>query len=253
MDTDNNPFIFETPLIEGVISRRRNRFIMEVEVDGVVIDCHCPTTGRIGDIVFRDIPCLLSKSNNLSRKTLYTVEAISVDLPSDANKSWIGINQNAANRYVEHFIKSGQLSNMVRNGGAIQREQKIGNSTLDFLVGNTYIEVKTPLTRLQIEVKEHIETKKGSSFTSFERFVKHVGELAHSLNANDKAILLVCFIYDSPKYIGSTQGKHSSYIRNSVQLSINQGVEVWQVNFEITPTGVNLVRYFETTQDMLGG
>jgi|GEM_PF-3522916 len=62
---------------------------MEVEVDGTVLDCHCPTTGRIGDIVFRDIPCLLSRSKDTTRKTLYTVEAISLDLPSENHKSWI--------------------------------------------------------------------------------------------------------------------------------------------------------------------
>lgn len=38
METNNNSFIFETPLIEGVICRRRKRFIMEVEVDGDVYD-----------------------------------------------------------------------------------------------------------------------------------------------------------------------------------------------------------------------
>lgn len=133
MQTNNNPFIFETPLIEGVICRRRNRFIMEVEVDGVIYDCHCPTTGRIGDIILRDVPCLLSLSNNLSRKTLYTVEAISVDLPSNATKSWIGINQNAANRYVEHFIKNGQLSGMVNNGEAIKENKKSATPNLIFL------------------------------------------------------------------------------------------------------------------------
>lgn len=55
----NNDFVFEEPLLEGVILKRRNRFIMEVEYDGTVYDCHCPTTGRIGNIVFEDIPCLL--------------------------------------------------------------------------------------------------------------------------------------------------------------------------------------------------
>lgn len=151
---------FETALIEGLIRRRRNRFIMEVEVDGIMCDCHCPTTGRIGNIVFRNIPCLLSKSNDITRKTLYTVEAISLDLPSENNKSWIGINQNAANRYVEHFLKTGQLSAMVKNGDIVKREQKLGNSKLDFLVGNTYIEVKTPLTKLQVEIKDHLPQRK---------------------------------------------------------------------------------------------
>ncbi|AIQ48586.1 sugar fermentation stimulation protein [Paenibacillus sp. FSL R7-0273] len=251
LENKNFPFKFEPPLVEGLIRRRRNRFIMEVDVNGVIYDCHCPTTGRIGNISFRDIPCLLSKSKDSTRKTLYTVEAISLEKPSDVNKSWIGINQNAANRYVEHFLKSGQLSDMVSGGELVKREQKLGNSKLDFLVGNTYIEVKTPLVQLQIELKEHIDTAEGSDFTSFERFIKHIGELAGSLNENDQAILLVCFIYDSPRFIGSSDGKHSSYIRENVQSSIQQGVEVWQINFKITPTEVNLIRYFETTRDIM--
>ncbi|MGG4392174.1 sugar fermentation stimulation protein [Priestia megaterium] len=246
----NNPFIFETPLIEGVIQKRRNRFIMEVEVEGGVYDCHCPTTGRIGNIMLHNIPCLLSKSNDTKRKTLYTVEAISLDLPSENNKSWIGINQNAANRYVEHFIKTGQLSDIVKNGHTIKREQKLGNSKLDFLVDNTYIEVKTPLTQLQVEIKDHIDTRKVTEFNSFERFIKHIGELTESLKENERAILVTCFIYNNPGYMGSKKGKHRNDIKESVQSSIKQGVEIWQVNFNISPTEVNLIRYFETTDDV---
>ncbi|MFE4426261.1 hypothetical protein ACFY5J_06395 [Peribacillus butanolivorans] len=55
--------------MEGVILKRRNRFIMEVEVEGGVNDCHCPTKGRIGNIVFRNISCLLSKSNDTNRES----------------------------------------------------------------------------------------------------------------------------------------------------------------------------------------
>lgn len=247
---ENNPFVFETPLVEGVILKRRNRFIMEVEVEGEVYDCHCPTTGRIGNIVFQDIPCLLSKSNDKKRKTLYTVEAISLDSPSKKNKSWIGINQNAANRYVEHFIQTGQLSAMVENGHTIKREQKVGNSKIDFLVNQTYIEVKTPLLQLQVEVKDHINTKKVSEFNSFDRFIRHIGELTESLKENERAILLSCFIYDNSGYTGSKKGKYRNYIKESIQTSIREGIETWQVNFKITPTEVSLIRYFETTTDM---
>lgn len=45
------------------------RFIMEVEVEGGVYDCHCPTKGRIGNIVFRNISYLLSKSNDTNRES----------------------------------------------------------------------------------------------------------------------------------------------------------------------------------------
>jgi sugar fermentation stimulation protein A len=248
-----NAYVFETPLIEGLIRRRRNRFIMEVEVNGIMLDCHCPTTERIGNIVFHDIPCLLSKSKDTTRRTPYTVEAISLDLLSDNNKSWIGIDQNAANRYVEHFLRTGQLSAMVKNGGTVKREQKLGNSKLDFLVGNTYIEVKTPLTKLQVEIKDHITTKKAIEFNSYERFTKHISELAGSLKQNERAILLNCFIYNNPGYKVPNKNKNSNYIKGVVQSCIRQGIEIWQINFKITPEEVNLIRYFETTNDFMNG
>jgi sugar fermentation stimulation protein A len=251
MEIENSTFVFETCLIEGMILRRKNRFIMEVEVDGIVCDCHCPTTGRIGNIVFHDVPCLLSKSKDTTRKTQYTVEAISLDLHSENNKSWIGINQNAANRYVEHFLKTGQLSAMVDNGITVKREKKLGDSKLDFLVGNTYIEVKTPLMSLQVEMKDHIDTKKVSEFNSFERFIKHINELSGSLQQNERAILLTCFIYDNPGYKVTNRGKYSDYIENEVQACISRGIEIWQINLEISPTEVQLINYFETTNTFM--
>ena len=253
MKIDSPPFVFETPLIEAMICRRRNRFIMEVAVDGEVHDCHCPTTGSIGTIVLRDIPCLLSKSKDPARKTLYTVEAISVDLPSKKSKAWIGINQNAANRYVEHFLKTGQLSALVGRGDTVLREQKLGDSKLDFLVGSTYIEVKTPLTHLQVEMKDHIALKKAVEFNSFERFVKHISELAGSLEKNERAILLNCFMYANPGYKVPAKNKHSDYIKNVVQSSIKRGLAIWQINFKISPTAVSLERCFETTRDFMDG
>ena len=246
MGLNKHSYIFETTLCEGLILRRKNRFIMEVEIGGKMYDCHCPVTGSIGNIVFKDISCLLSKSKDPARKTPYTVEAIWLDFPSAKNKSWIGINQNAANRYIEHFLKTGQLSNILR-GTEVKREQKLGNLKLDFLVGNTYIEVKTPLTTLQVEMKDHIITKKACEFNSFERFVRHIGELADSLGGDNKAILLNCFIYDNPGYEVPAKHKRSDYVRNAVQSSIKRGIEIWQINLKIASRGVALLCCFETT------
>jgi len=249
----NNALIFETPLVEGLIHKRRNRFIMEVEVDRMMYDCHCPTTGRIGNIVLSNIPCLLSKSKDNTRKTAYTVEAISLDPPSNKNKSWVGINQNAANRYVEYFLKNGQLSKMVMNGDTVKREQKLGDSRLDFLVGNTYIEVKTPLTKLQVENKNHVPTKEVSEFDSSDRFIKHIEELAQSLKQNERAVLVTCFIYNNPGFNVATKNKHSDYIKGKVQSCIARGIEVWQINLKISPLKVNLLNYSETTNDFIEG
>ncbi len=244
---NDGDFIFETPLVEGTIIKRNSQFIMEVNLDGEVINCHCPTTGRIGDIELAGIPCLLSKSKDTTRKTPYTVEAISVDLPSTKNKKWIGINQNAANRYVEHFLKNGSFSGMVGEPAEVLREQKLGISKMDFLVGNIYLEVKTPLVSLQVELGDHLKKKKVGKFNSTDRFVKHLNELANSLAEHQRAILLVCFIYDNPGFKVIVKSTNSEYVREQVESCTTKGVESWQVNFEITPERVRLSKYFKIT------
>jgi sugar fermentation stimulation protein A len=252
--TDNKGmFIFTEPLTEGSILRRRNRFIMDVEIGGSQYGCHCPVTGRIGNIAFKDIPCLLSKSTDPARKTPYTIEAISVDPPSQKEKSWIGINQNAVNRYVEHFLGSGRFSDMVGDVCTVKREQTLGISKLDFLVGDTYIEVKTPLTTLQVEIKDHITTKPTTEFNSFERFVKHINELAGSLQQHQRAILMSCFVYNNPGYKIYDRSSNSDYIKGQVQSCIERGLEIWQANFKITPEGVDLICYFKSTDDFVYG
>lgn len=240
-------FLFEPPLIEAVIRKRPNRFIMQVEVDGAIVDCHCPTTGRIGNIVLEDIPCLLSRSENTARKTPYTVEAVSIDPIEKEIKSWIGINQNAANRYVEHYLRNGGFSAIVGDEPQeVLREQKIGISKLDFCIGNTYLEVKTPLQQLQVDVPAYIKTKKVAPFSSTDRMVKHVRELAGSLQEHQRAIFLTCFIYDNPGFRVVERSTNYEQVSATMNASKAAGVEMWQVNFKISPVGVQLDRYFKT-------
>ncbi len=52
---------------------------------------------------------------------------------------------NASNRYIENSLKKGLLTEMVNGYSSVLREQVLGVSKLDFLVENTYIELKTPL------------------------------------------------------------------------------------------------------------
>ena len=112
----------------------------------------------------------------------------------------IGINQNAANRYVEHYLRNGGFSDMVGTNQDVQREKFLGASKLDFLVGNTYLEVKTPLQHLQLDIPDYVKTKKQTPFSSTDRMVKHFQELAGSLAEHQRAILLTCFIYDNPGF-----------------------------------------------------
>ena len=75
-------------------------------------------------------------------------------------------------------------------------KQNWGVSKLDFLVGNTYIEVKTVLTTLVVKFGSHIRTHPVTPFSFTERFVKHINELAGSLENHERAILLTVQQYE---------------------------------------------------------
>lgn len=244
-------YIFEKPLIEGVVLKRKSQYTMDVLLGNEVVNCHCPTTTRIGDIEVSNIPCLLSESPIATRKTKYTVEAISLDPLAKKQKYWIGINQNAANRYVEYFLSTGQLPLLVNDNKTVKREVKLGISKLDFLVDNTYIEVKTPLLNLEVEIQNHIKTKSVSEFNSHDRFLKHINELAQSLENNQRAILLSCFMYDNPGFKPKGTTKRSPEIRNQVIKCVEKGVELWQINLSFTPMGVSLNKYFSITNNFI--
>lgn len=242
---DISDFKFNEPLIEGIIVQRKSQFTMLCNINGEIISCHCPTTGRIGNLDVNGLPCLLSKSHDSKRKTPYTVEAVSLNKIEHSNKSWIGINQNAANRYVEHYLLNGGFNDMLKSNNSVLREQFLGISKLDFLVDDTYIEVKTPLQHLQIDYPDYIKTKKVSAFNSTDRFVKHITELGKSLKTHEKAILLLCFIYDNPGFKVIERSTHYSEVAAAIDKSIDLGLEIWQANFQISKEGVKLNRYFK--------
>ena len=241
-------YFFKEPLREGLILKRTNRFLFEVLLSNNKIEiCHCPATGRIGNIVFNNIPCLLSINlENKNRKTKYTVEAISLNNIDEKNKKWIGINQNMANRFIEFFIKNNQLSNIVNYKNNLLREQIIGNSKLDFLVDNKYIEVKTPLVIMPLKenykTNKNIEIKEKTKFNSFDRFIKHINELANSLNTHEKAILIDFYMFEANKFIPPKIKDHP--IMKAVDMALKKGVEFWQVNAFFDKYGIEITDYY---------
>ncbi len=238
-------FGFAEPLREGVVVRRRSQFTMAVDLGGGELAFHCPTTGRIGNIDVAGRPCLVSLARGAGRKTAGTVEAVSLAKPEDALKDWIGINQNAANRYVEHYLRRGGLAQAV--GGIfgepredVRREVFLGESKLDFLVGDTFLEVKTPLQHLQLDIPEWVKTKKATPFSFTGRMQRHVGELAKSLADHQRAVLLICCIYDNPGFEVVERSTNYDEVKATMDESVARGVTVWQANFRIAPDGVTL-------------
>lgn len=229
---------FPKPLLRGTVLSRPNRFLMLVKVGEGVIRCHCPTTGRLGDLAPEGLPCLYSVASNKKRKTAYTVEAIS----ASGGRSWIGINQTAANRYFEFFLESGSLARLA--AGEVRREVKLGNSRIDFLVGDTYVEVKTPLIMLPAGGK--VARARGRRFDSFERLIRHMGELRASLASGRRAKIVLCYLYDAKPFRPPPPDDSNRKILAAAKSAEDAGVERWQVNLRVTKEGVSLICYFRS-------
>ena len=234
---EGTTFRFPKPLERGTIISRPNRFIMMVKARGKTLRCHCPTTGRLGDAKISSLPCLFSRSSGAG-KTEGTVQAISFDRAATKPKSWIGINQSAANRYVEFFLKKGLLSRMA--SGEVRREVKLGNSRIDFLVGDTYVEVKTPLIILPTR---SVEKATHSRFNSFDRLIRHMEELSAALKDGKKAVIAMCYLYDAAPFKPPSRDRYNARILDAARRAAESGVRRWQVNLALDEEGVRLISY----------
>lgn len=234
---------FNEKLKKGLIKSRPNRFIMMVKIGNKTIKCHCPSTGRIGDLVFKDIPCPLSRSNNDKRKTNYTVEAISLDKESKQNKAWIGINQVKINKYIEFFLKNNLFPEMINVPNGVQREKNLGKSRIDFLIDTTYLEIKMPL--IALPVKKELTYKKTTKFDSFDRLIKHFNDLSKNLRNKTRAIIALCYMYDAKSFEAPPTDKSNIRIKKAAESASKKGVENWQINLKIDREGVSLIRYFK--------
>lgn len=230
-----NYYKFKQPLIRGTLLKRNSQFTATVDINGEQLIAHIPTTKRIGDVETKDLPCLLLYHSYSTRKLKYSVETV---LLTDDN--WIGINQILSNRLAEFFIKKHALDEIVPFDGNIQREVTLGTSKLDFKVGDTYLEVKTSLTTLNAQYDANVKTIPQKPFSSTDRLVKHVNQLAESLETQEKAVFIQVFQYVVTQHkerLCSTNYKEVlEYIKSAVQ----KGVDFWELQMKFSESGVAL-------------
>ena len=236
-------YYFDQPLMRGIMLKRKSQFTAVVKLDGEELIAHIPMTNRIGDVENKDLPCLLSYHDDPKRKLKYDIEAV---LLSD-DDNWVGINQILSNRLVEHFFREHELDEIAANYDAIQREVKLGDSKLDFKVGDTFLEVKTPLTTINVKYGAAIKTLPPKPFSSTDRMVKHVNELAGSLQEHERAIFLQVYQYRITERKARLRSTHYEEVSRTIREAAEKGVEFWEVQMDFRPEGVRLYSVEKST------
>lgn len=237
---------FDKPLLHATIKSRINRFIFIVDYNGLEVEAHCPSGGTIAGIprkLMTQLPCLLSDhGDNATRRTRYTVEAISLD----DGHTYMGINQTASNHYVHQFLQNEDVQSVLNINGLVVREKKLGNSRIDFKVDDTYIEVKTMVAEYYGKASKQLRALMKPQEPSVERMQKHIRELTHEVNTHEsKAIMLTVFQYDASKFEPPVDNPKYAEFVNDLRAAKASGVRQVRMNLCVTDTHIELLSIAE--------
>jgi len=178
------PLIYNTPpevaaltytnIYDGIFCSRPNRFIAEVEINGIVKRCHIKNTGRCKELLVPGAKVILNKPGSLHRATKYDLVMVKKGI------SLINIDSQAPNYVFREYLQSGHYMADIT---LIKSEVKYGGSRFDF-----YVEADN--RKIFIEVKGVTLEQSGIALfpdAPTERGIKHLHELKQSITKGYEA------------------------------------------------------------------
>jgi sugar fermentation stimulation protein A len=151
-------------ICEGIFLSRPNRFIAQINLDGIKVAAHVKNTGRCKELLVPNAKIVLQKSNNFERKTGYDLVAVW------KNRQLINIDSQVPNKVFLEYLQSGRYMEGIT---FIKPEVKYCSSRFDF-----YVEAGA--RKIFLEVKGVTLEEDGVVMfpdAPTERGVKHLNEL----------------------------------------------------------------------------
>lgn len=111
-------------IVHARFGKRVNRFIAEVDINGIVEKVHIKNTGRLKELLKPDAIVLLERSNNPNRKTEFSLIAVNKE------GQWINIDSQAPNTVAYEALQAGKIM-QVGLPDTVKREVTYGHSRFD--------------------------------------------------------------------------------------------------------------------------
>lgn len=177
---------FHLPLTEGILIRRYQRFLADVELpDGRIVTAHTPNTGSMQGCCTPGSRVWLKDSGNAVRKY-----PLSWELVETGQGTLVGINTGLSNHLVQEGIERGIVGEL-QGYRRIRREVRYGaeNSRIDLLLeegpaGLCYVEIKN-VTLVEDGVALFPDAVSA-------RGTKHLRELAEMVRQGCRAVIFFC-------------------------------------------------------------
>ena len=205
--------------VEGIFKNRPNRFIAEVEVDGILVEAHVPNTGRCKELLVPNAKVYLLPSDNPKRKTKFSLHFVL------NNGVLVSLFSQQANEIVFNSIKGGKIKEL-QGYDVLQREKTVDNSRIDIYLGKIIDEEL--VEECYVEVKGVTLIKDGlAQFPDAptERGRKHLNELINLKERGYRAV--VFFLIQHPN--GNKfrpNWENDSKFAEVLNEAYNKGVEI---------------------------
>jgi sugar fermentation stimulation protein A len=237
MSTESLPDNLGLPwpeLIPGVLIKRYNRFLADVELSegGGAVTAHCPNSGSMLGCKEPGSPVYISSSSNPKRKFKFTWELI------DVGGSLVGINTMVPNRLVKKAILDGQIPELAQYQ-AVRSEVKCSDaSRLDLLLEGP------GLPKCYVEVKNCTLVEDGVAYfpdAVTSRGLKHVNELIELAAHGNRAVMFILIqrsdaeVFKPADHIDPAYGKR-------LREAVPKGVELLCYDTEITLKRIRIRR-----------
>lgn len=209
-------------IVEGKFISRPNRFIAQVEIEGVETTVHVKNTGRCRELLLPGCTVYLEKAKNPERKTPY--DLVAVDTPIGI----INIDSQAPNVVVKEWLDR-------QDYDFIKPEYKYGDSRIDF-----YMEKGD--NKFLMEVKGCTLIKDGIGYfpdAPTERGVKHLRELTAAIKRGYKAIIAFVIQVEGVNEVRPNIDTHPEF-GEALQEAINAGVEVLYLCSMVKPDELSI-------------
>lgn len=197
---------------KGKFINRPNRFIAEVEIDGVINTVHVKNTGRCKELLTENATVFLEKSDNPLRKTQYDLVSVY------KGDRLINMDSQAPNIVFGEYLKKNEL---IENVTKIKPEHKFNNSRFDF-----YVEAEN--RKIFAEVKG--VTLEEDNIVMFpdaptERGLRHIQELIEACKQGYEAYCVFIVQMNKVKYF-TPNVKTQPEFAQALITAQNQGVNI---------------------------
>ena len=224
---------FPEPLTPGVLIRRYQRFLADVELaGGDIVTAHCPNTGSMRGCAEPGLRVWLSRSANPGRRYAHTWELVET-----AAGVLVGINTGLTNRLVEEAIVQGVIPALTGYGSR-RREVRYGRegSRIDFFLegepGACYLEVKNVTAAVAAGVALFPDAVSS-------RGTRHLRELMAVAAQGHRAVVCFCAQRNDVQEVRPADAIDPVY-GATLREAVASGVEALACRAEVTPQGIQV-------------